>query len=72
MLVEKLMVESQAVIAAWLPGTSGGQGIVDAIIGDYVFRENGSNDRRNTLSVDWPKTMVIILFMFLLFLGIIG
>jgi beta-glucosidase len=69
MLVEKLMSESQAMIAAWLPGTSGGQGILNAITGDYSFRPNGSNDRRNTLSVDWPKTMVIFLFYII---GIIG
>ncbi len=50
-------------MAAWLPGTSGGQGVLDAITGDYVFRANGQNDRRNTLSMDWPKTMVL-LFLF--------
>lgn len=25
--------------------------------GNYLFRSNGTNDKRNTLSVDWPKTM---------------
>ena len=37
--------------------------MLDAIIGDYVFRADGQNDRRNTLSMDWPKTMVL-LFLF--------
>ena len=53
------MMDSQALIAAWLPGTSGGQGIVNAIVGQYQFRPNGQTDWRNTLSVDWPRTMVI-------------
>ena len=48
---------SSAVLAAWLPGTSGGQGIIDGIVGDYVLRNGGSSDRTNTLSVDWPRSM---------------
>jgi hypothetical protein len=40
-----------------LPGTSGGQGIADAIFGDYVFRPNGQTDRVNSLSFNWPKSM---------------
>lgn len=51
------MTESSAFISAFLPGTSGGQGIVDAIVGKYVFRPNGQNDKTNTLSFDWPKSM---------------
>ena len=58
MLIEKIMSESQAFIAAWLPGTTGGQGILNSITGNYLFRSNGTNDKRNTLSIDWPRTMV--------------
>lgn len=58
MLINDLLNNSSAVIAAWLPGTSGGQGIVDAIVGDYVIRPKSSNTR-NTLSMDWPADMVI-------------
>ena len=54
MEVNNALKISTAFIAGWLPGTSGGQGIVDAISGDYVVRPKGSNDRTNTLSFDWP------------------
>ena len=54
------MNQSSAVLDAWLPGTSGGQGIVDAITGKYVLRADGSGDRRNTLAFDWPKDDVNI------------
>lgn len=56
MLIQSLLNESSAVLDAWLPGTSGGQGIIDAVIGKYKLRPNGSSDRRNTLAFDWPKT----------------
>ena len=52
------MEQSSAVISAWLPGTSGGKGVMDAITGDYIMRPNGQSDNVNTLSMDWPKTMV--------------
>ena len=62
MLVDDLLASSNAVIAAWLPGTSGGQGIVDAIVGDYIIRPKSASSR-NTLSMDWPADMVhLILF----------
>lgn len=44
-------------LASWLPGTSGGQGIMDGITGDYVLKSDGDSDRTNTLSMDWPKSM---------------
>lgn len=59
-LVNSLMEKSNALIAAWLPGTSGGQGVINAITGDYIIRKNGQEDISNTLSMDWPKTMVLI------------
>jgi beta-glucosidase len=61
LLIDTILSESSAFISSWLPGTSGGQGVVDSITGDYIFRANGGSDRRNTLSMDWPKTMVILM-----------
>jgi hypothetical protein len=43
---------------AFLPGTSGGQGIIDALTGAYILRPNGQSDLRNSLSFDWPKNSV--------------
>lgn len=57
MLIDDLLSNSDAVIAAWLPGTSGGQGIVDAITGAYTLKPS-SAPTRNTLSMDWPRDMV--------------
>ena len=54
MLINNALGISDAFIAGWLPGTSGGQGIVDAISGDYRLRNKGSGDRTNTLAFDWP------------------
>ena len=59
MLIDSILAESSAVLHAFLPGTSGGQGIVDAITGTYVIRPNGQSDTKNSLSFDWPKTNVI-------------
>ena len=58
--IGNLYEQSSAVIAAWLPGTSGGQGIVDLISGAYVARPGGSTNRKNSLSVDWPRNMVYL------------
>jgi hypothetical protein len=59
MIVDELLSLSSATLAAWLPGTSGGQGIVDAIVGNYVLKP-GSAPNKNTLSFDWPRDMVFI------------
>jgi len=56
-IIDEVLEESNAVISAFLPGTSGGQGIVDAITGAYVMRPNGADDKVNSLSFDWPKNM---------------
>ena len=56
MIIENVLSTSTAVVSAWLPGTAGGQGIVNALTGKYRFRPNGASDRRNTLAFDWPKT----------------
>ena len=57
MIINDILTESSAFISAFLPGTSGGQGIVDGIFGGYVFRPNGAKDGANSLSFDWPKDM---------------
>ena len=59
MVIGNVLETSHAVVSAWLPGTAGGDGIVDALSGKYRFRSGGSSDRRNTLAFDWPKTTVI-------------
>lgn len=59
--IPDIYTTSSAVIAAWLPGTSGGHGIMSAITGDYIVRKGGVSNRKNTLSVDWLRTMVLML-----------
>lgn len=59
--ITNIYEQSTAVIAAWLPGTSGGQGVVDLISGAYVARPGGISNRKNSLSMDWPKSMVDLL-----------
>ena len=59
-ILNDVYADSSAVIAAWLPGTSGGQGIMDAISGDYVVRPGGVTNKKNSLSVDWPRDMVLM------------
>jgi hypothetical protein len=60
LLIDDILSNSSAVIAAWLPGTSGGQGIVDAIVGNYIIKPSSASTR-NTLSMDWPTDMVIFI-----------
>lgn len=43
---------SDAFIAAWLPGTKGGEAIANAIFGNYHFR---NSETANTLPFPWPK-----------------
>jgi beta-glucosidase len=45
---------SDAFIAAFLPGTLGGQAIADAITGNYHFRSKAYG-QSNTLSFPWPR-----------------
>ena len=58
MFIDSALQQSTAVLDAFLPGTSGGQGIVDALTGNYKLRPNGESDRTNTLSFDWPRNSV--------------
>ncbi len=56
MMVDPLLDESQAFIAAWLPGTAGGQAVANAIFGKYGFCGGQCNtDSPNTLPVNWPS-----------------
>ena len=56
MLIPEILSVSDAVLDAFLPGTSGGQGIVDGLMGSYKIRPKGDGDRTNTLAFDWPST----------------
>jgi hypothetical protein len=64
MFIDKILQESNAVLHAFLPGTSGGQGIVNALTGDYKIRPNGPSDVRNSLSFDWPRNTVHLYYIF--------
>lgn len=53
-VLSHVLQNSDAVIAAFLPGTTGGDAIVNAIVGKYLFRSEGKS---NTLTFPWPNTM---------------
>jgi beta-glucosidase len=59
LLIDDILSSSDSVLAAWLPGTSGGQGIVNAISGSYLIRPKSASTK-NTLSMDWPRDMVLL------------
>jgi len=48
LLIESVLANSDAFVAAWLPGTEA-QGIADVLFGDYEFT--------GRLSYTWPRTM---------------
>jgi beta-glucosidase len=48
MLIQPVLADSDALIAAWLPGTEG-QGVADVLLGDY--RPTGK------LPITWPRSM---------------
>ena len=58
MIINDIIEDSSAFVSAFLPGSSGGHGIVEALIGNYSFRPGGDSDTRNSLSFNWPRTMV--------------
>ena len=60
MLIPNVVANSSAVVSAWLPGTAGGDGIANALTGNYRFKPSGNADKRNTLAFDWPKTHVFL------------
>jgi beta-glucosidase len=51
MIIEQVLEECDAFVAAWLPGTEG-QGVADVLFGDY--RPAGK------LSFTWPRSMAQI------------
>ena len=63
MIITKPLEDSNAFIAAWLPGTSGGQAVANAIFGNYLFcngnSQTGNNQcvagSPNTLSLNWVR-----------------
>jgi len=56
MLINNVTNISSAIMSAWLPGTTGGQAIVDSLTGDYIFRPLNRTEKVNTLAFDWPST----------------
>jgi len=48
LVIENILAKSDAILAAWLPGTEG-QGVADVVFGDY--RPTGK------LSFSWPRSM---------------
>lgn len=61
MLIHNILNQSNAVLQAWLPGTSGGEGVINAITGKYKLKPSGGSDKRNTLAFDWPNDQVIMM-----------
>lgn len=57
MLIEETLNTSSAFIAAYLPGTSGGEAVISAITGEYLFREGNEHLRKNTLPAPWIRSM---------------
>lgn len=53
MIINQPLSLSTAFIAAWLPGTTGGEAVVKSIFGEYLF---GTNDA-NKLPFDWFTSM---------------
>lgn len=54
MLIDEPLEQSDAFVAAWWPGTQGGEAVVSALFGDYVFNHDG---KVNRLPVPWPRNM---------------
>jgi beta-glucosidase len=55
--IKSPLENSDAVIAAFLPGTLGGKALSKAIFGDYHFR-SASKGQSNTLTFPWPENMM--------------
>ena len=58
MILETLVnTTSTAYIQAWLPGTTGGEAVVSAIMGEYRFKSAKADQGwPNTLPVDWHSS----------------
>ena len=57
MIVDSTIAQSEAFIAAWLPATQGGEAIVSALFGEYLFRGGSTDNKQNTLPIQWLKDM---------------
>ncbi len=65
MIIQKPLGKSDAFIAAWLPGTSGGQAIANGLFGRFLFgkgKHQNNNDlcrlnSPNTLTINWVRNM---------------
>lgn len=57
MLIQDVLKVSHSVVAAWLPGTTGGHAVVNALFGKYRFRADIFNKRVNTLPIPWLSHM---------------
>lgn len=55
MLIDSPLASSTAFISAWLPGTTGGKALANALFGKYLFCQ--VRKQANTLPVDWLKSM---------------
>ena len=54
MIVDDVIKSSNAFVAAWLPGTTGGEAVASTLSGEYRFRYKG---KVNTLPVAWVSSM---------------
>lgn len=58
MIIQEPGKISDAFIAAWLPGTTGGQAVANALFGKYQFRKsNYSLGEPNSLTIEWVRNM---------------
>ena len=56
-IITDTLNSSAAFIAAWLPGTQGGEAIAQGLFGEYLFRNGSEQNKQNSLPVDWISTM---------------
>ncbi|CAD8093286.1 unnamed protein product [Paramecium sonneborni] len=54
MIITNPLQVSSAFVAAWWPGTAGGEAVVQALFGEYLFKAQG---KLNTLPVPWMRNM---------------
>lgn len=58
MIIQQPGKISDAFIAAWLPGTTGGQAVANALFGRYQFRKSHySLGEPNSLTMEWVRNM---------------
>lgn len=57
MIIDDPLSISDSFIAAWLPGTTGGEAIVMSIFGEYEFGGTGTDKKFNKLPSPWISTL---------------